>query len=90
MNERRMLVFSCLSRGVSVRLHQKRTKQAHNLKITSYQRRCDVLTSHRRRYDVVLTSCARSESSGVNFHVYYSAEMNTYGQHAEKANASAP
>ena len=34
------------------------TQQAHNLKTTSYQRQCDVMTSHRRRYDVVLTACA--------------------------------
>ena len=33
-------------------------QQAHNLKTTSYQRRCDVITSHRRRYGVVLTSRA--------------------------------
>ena len=26
--------------------------------MTSYQRRCDVMTSHRRRSDVILTSCA--------------------------------
>ena len=26
-----------------------------NLKATSYQNQCDVMTSHRRRYDVVLT-----------------------------------
>ena len=32
------------------------TQQAHNLKTMSYQRQCDVMTSHRRRYDVVLTS----------------------------------
>ena len=24
------------------------TQQAHNVKMTSYQRRCDVITSHRR------------------------------------------
>ena len=33
------------------------SQQANNLKTTSYQRQCDVMTSHRRRYDVVLTSC---------------------------------
>ena len=38
------------------------TQQAHNLKITSYQRRCDAMTSHRRRYDGVLTPCACSTS----------------------------
>ena len=30
-------------------------QQAHNVKMTSYQRRCDVITSHRRWYDVILT-----------------------------------
>ena len=28
-------------------------------KMTSYRRRCDVITSHRRSYDVIFTSCAR-------------------------------
>ena len=32
-------------------------QHAHDVKITSHQRRCDV-TLHRRWYDVVLTSCA--------------------------------
>ena len=31
---------------------------AHNVKMTSYQRRCDVITSHRRWYDVILMMCA--------------------------------
>ena len=31
---------------------------AHNVKMTSYQRRCDVITSHRRLYDVILMLCA--------------------------------
>ena len=31
---------------------------AHNNTMTSYQRRCDVITSHRRWYDVILTLCA--------------------------------
>ena len=30
------------------------TQKAHNLKTMSYQRRRDVMASHRRRYDVVL------------------------------------
>ena len=34
------------------------TQQAHNIKMMSYQRRCDVITSHRRWYDVILTLCA--------------------------------
>ena len=34
------------------------TQRAHDVKMTSYQRRCDVMTSHRRRYDVIMTSCA--------------------------------
>ena len=29
-----------------------------DIKMTSYQRRCDVITSHRRWYDVILTLCA--------------------------------
>ena len=34
------------------------TQWAHNVKMTSYQRRCDVITSHRRWYDVILIVCA--------------------------------
>ena len=34
------------------------SQRAHDVKMTSYQRRCDVMTSHRRRSDVILTSCA--------------------------------
>ena len=37
---------------------KKPTQQAHNIKMTSYQRRCDVITSHRRWYDVILKLCA--------------------------------
>ena len=38
---------------------QEQTSQrAHDVKKTSYQRRCDVMMSHRRRSDVILTSCA--------------------------------
>ena len=29
-------------------------QQAHDVETPSYQRRCDVMTSHRRYYDVVL------------------------------------
>ena len=34
------------------------SQRAHDVKMTSYQRRCDVMTSHRVRSDVILTSCA--------------------------------
>ena len=34
------------------------SQRAHDVKMTSYQRRCDVMTSHRRRSDVILTLCA--------------------------------
>ena len=36
----------------------KSSQWAHNVKMTSYQRRCDVITSHRRWYDVILMLCA--------------------------------
>ena len=36
----------------------KHTQQAHSINMTSYQRRCDLITSHRRWYDVILTLCA--------------------------------
>ena len=61
-------------------VYTKRGPSRHTtLKQTSY-----------RRYDVVLTLCACLDSFGVKYHVFYSAEMNTYSQHAEKASASAP
>ena len=40
-------------------------QRAHDIKMTSYQRQCDVMTSHRRRYDVILTSCARWEDTAI-------------------------
>ena len=40
----------------------KWTQQANNIKMTSYERRCDVITSHRRWYDVILTLCAHWET----------------------------
>ena len=36
-----------------------RSQWAPGAKMTSYQRRCDVITSHRRRYDATPTSRAR-------------------------------
>ena len=45
------------TRNVGTTGKAENAQQAHNLKTTSYQRRCDVMTSHRRRYGVVLTSC---------------------------------
>ena len=45
-------------------------------KMTSYGRRCDIITSHRRKYDVIFTSCARwnrltsiSQKLFLNFHL---------------------
>ena len=35
-----------------------RPQQAHDIKMTSYFRRIDVITSHRRQYDVILMLCA--------------------------------
>ena len=37
---------------------EKRAQQAHDVYTTSAQRRCNVMTLHRRWGDVVLTSCA--------------------------------
>ena len=53
------------------------TQQAHNIKMASYQRRCDVFTSHRRWYDVILTLCAHWEI--VWYHLKYKSS------HSEKA-----
>ena len=33
-------------------------QRAHDVRMTSYQRRCDVMTSHRRRSYVIPMSCA--------------------------------
>ena len=44
--------------GVQGGIHYKDTQWAHDVRMTSYQRRCDVMTSHRRRSDVILMSCA--------------------------------
>ena len=34
--------------SLKCRFHGNYTQQAHNVKMTSYQRQCDVITSHRR------------------------------------------
>ena len=36
-----------------------RCQWAFGAKMTSYRRRCDVITSHRRQYDVIFKPCAR-------------------------------
>ena len=46
---------NCLRKMV---LCTRYTQQVHNVKMTLFQRRCDVITSHRRWYDVILTLCA--------------------------------
>ena len=38
--------------------YSKAQQQAHDVKMTSYQRWCNVMTSHRRRYDVILSPYA--------------------------------
>ena len=40
-----------------------KAQRAHDVKMTSCQRRCDVITSHRRRYSVILTPNARWEGN---------------------------
>ena len=39
--------------------HHVASQCANGAKMMSYRLRCDVITSHRRLYDVILTSCAR-------------------------------
>ena len=46
------------------------SQRAHDVIMTSYQRRCDVIrcdvmTSHRRRSDVIMTSCACWDTSNL-------------------------
>ena len=40
------------------------TQRAHDVNITSPQRRCNVMTLHRRWGDVIFTSCAYRDSAG--------------------------
>ena len=35
-----------------------RSEQVHNVLTTSHLCRCDVMTSHRHKYDIISTSCA--------------------------------
>ena len=51
--------------GYSAWLEQGITQQTHDVVMTSYGRRCDVIASHRRQYDVISTSCACWE--GISF-----------------------
>ena len=37
----------------------KYIQQAHDVETTLHRRRCDVITSHRRQYSVILMLCAR-------------------------------
>ena len=39
--------------GYSAWLEQGITQQTHDVVMTSYGRRCDVIASHRRQYDVI-------------------------------------
>ena len=43
--------------------------------MTSYGRRCDVMTSHRRQYDIISKSCARWDNLIAN--VFLSAGAST-------------
>ena len=48
-----------ISSHIPPSIHQSiYSQQAHNVKMTSYWRRCNVITSHRRQNDVISTSCA--------------------------------
>ena len=46
-----------------LQLQKHVTPQAHDVKMMSYGRRCDVITSHRRQYDVISTLCVCWEGS---------------------------
>ena len=52
----------CMTRVIMQRMpplkRQETSKRVHDVKMTSYERRCDVMTSHRRWYDVILTPYA--------------------------------
>ena len=59
------VVIASLDKGALPKfgLLSKETQWAFGAKMTSYRRRCDVITSHRRQYDVIFTSCARWEEA---------------------------
>ena len=41
------------------------SQRAHDVKMTSCQRQCDVITSHRRRYNVILAPNARWDEARI-------------------------
>ena len=48
-----------IERLCAMKRHTVMTRQAHDVNTTSPQRRCNVMTLHRRWGDVIFTSCAR-------------------------------
>ena len=76
-------VTSCLLYGRPIPfckrspLYKKDSPQwAHNVKMMSYQRRCDVITSHRRWYDVILILCACWDTSVTEALEYWDLTIN--------------
>ena len=58
--------MTCIQMIRSVGKHKLISQRAHDAYTTSPQRRCNVMTLHRRCGDVVLTSCACWGSSSLN------------------------
>ena len=59
------------------------SQRVHDVKMASYWRRCDVITSHRRQYDVITTSCScwvRETYIKVIYVVYISSSRQTMHQ----------
>ena len=56
----------------TAQMRRQISQWAHNVKMTSYQRRCDVISSHRRWYDVILMlfACWVESSSGAHVRRY--------------------
>ena len=56
------------------------TQQAHDVRMTSDQRRCKVMTLHRRCYDVILTSCARWGQTDFPIVVIWASPLSFLGE----------
>ena len=71
---------------------------AHNVKMTSYQRRCDVITSHRRWYDIILMLCVcwvvnislDKRSIKINIHVLCFPHIHIHARTRAHTRTSAP
>ena len=64
---------------------KKSTQRAHDVMMASYQRLCDVMASHRRQYDVIMTSCACWETTPAELTVPES-HLRPFNKHCKEYN----